>query len=475
MMRVDATHQRPMTWEESLVQAFYRLLQTVLIHRDNNQLVKTCLQIFHETLLKMSPDLDLKILISEGRLFVQGERLHFRKDLVRLISAIVDFFHRRGIDGLVFHPQVRTAPFDEILNFIRLLISAVRQDNPKEWLNNTVSFPWVSIVHGAELKRKISDEDLRKKARKTYMNALASVKEVSQKITFQGNAGVRKAKRLVQNMVDSLIEDESLFLGLSTIKDYDDYTYTHSVNVAVLSLCLGNRIGLSRNSLEQLGICALFHDLGKVEIPYEVLSKPGDLTPGEWEEMQKHPLASVRQILRLNASHDLKSKIVLAPFEHHIKYDLTGYPKMHFKQRISLLGRILHIIDVYDAITSPRPYRATSLSPDKAVSVMLEGSGVDFDPVLLKVFATMLGTYPVGSLLELDTGEMGIVADYPLGSGGAKPRIILLMKKSDATLGKGDMVDLAEKDPTSGTYLRNVVRSVNPADRGIQPASFLFS
>jgi HD-GYP domain-containing protein (c-di-GMP phosphodiesterase class II) len=474
-MTLNAPHQSPMTWEESLFQAFYRLLQTVLIHRDNNQLVKACLQTFHETLWKMGPDLDLKILVSGGRVYVQGERLHFRRDLVRLLSAVVDFFHRRGLDGLVFHPQVRTAPLDDILTFIRLLINAVRQENPQEWLNSTVRFPWVTIVHGAKLERRISEENLRKQARKTYMNALASVKEVSQKITFQGNAGVRKAKRIVQNMVDSLVEDESLFLGLSTIKDYDDYTYTHSVNVAVLSLCLGNRIGLSRNSLEQLGICALFHDLGKVEIPYEVLSKPGDLTPGEREKMQRHPLASVRQILRLNASHDLKSKIMLAPFEHHIKYDLTGYPITHFKQRISLLGRILHIIDVYDAITSPRPYRPTSLSPDKALSVMFEGSGVDFDPVLLKVFATMLGTYPIGSLLELDTGEMGIVADYPLDSGGAKPRIILLRKERDGTLGKGEMVDLADKDETSGNYLRSVVRSVNPADRGIQPARFLFS
>jgi HD-GYP domain-containing protein (c-di-GMP phosphodiesterase class II) len=280
---------------------------------------------------------------------------------------------------------------------------------------------------------------------------------------------------MVQSMVDTLVEDESLFLGLSTIKDYDDYTYTHSVNVAVLSLCLGNRIGLSRNSLEDLGICALFHDLGKVEIPLEILGKAGELNTGEWRTMEKHPLASVRQILRLNATHDLKSKIMLAPFEHHIKFDLTGYPRIHSKRRISLFGRILHITDVYDAITSPRPYRPTSLSPDKALCAMLEGSGADFDPVLLKVFATMLGTYPVGSLLELDTGEIGIVADYPLGSGGAKPRIILLMKEHDGKLRKGDMVDLAEKDPTSGAYLRNVMKSTNPADRGIQPARFLFS
>jgi HD-GYP domain-containing protein (c-di-GMP phosphodiesterase class II) len=250
-------------------------------------------------------------------------------------------------------------------------------------------------------------------------------------MSVQGYAGVRKAKRMVQNMVDVAVEDEGILLGLGTIKDYDDYTYTHSVNVAVLSLCLGNRIGLSRTSLERLGICGLFHDLGKVEIPREIVAKPE-------------------------------------------KLDTTGYPQVHFKKEISLFGRILHVADVYDAITSPRVYRRSALSPDKALGYMLKRAGTDFDPILLKVFGTMMGTYPVGTLLELDTGERGLVLDYPLESGGTLPRIILLEEDGDDEFRRGEVVDLAEKDPGTGAYRRNVVTSLNAASSGIQPANFLF-
>ena len=245
------------------------------------------------------------------------------------------------------------------------------------------------------------------------------------------------------------------------------------MNVAVLSLCLGNRIGLSKNSLEHLGICGLFHDLGKVDIPREILTKPGRLTEGEWTEMRRHPLASVRQILRLRASHGVKSKILLAPFEHHVKYNLSGYPKVDLKKDVSLFGRILQIADVYDAITSIRAYRDHALSPDQAVSLMMEGSGTDFDPILLKVFAIMMGTYPVGSLLELDTGEIGVVLDYPMQTGGSLPRVILLEKDEQGVLNRGEVVSLAEKDSATGAQQRNIVKSLNPASYGIQPSTFI--
>jgi hypothetical protein len=154
--------------------------------------------------------------------------------------------------------------------------------------------------------------------------------------------------------------------------------------------------------------------------------------------------------------------------------DLTGYPKVHFKKEISLFGRILHVADVYDAITSPRVYRRSALSPDKALGYMLKRVGTDFDPILLKVFGTMMGTYPVGTLLELDTGERGLVLDYPLESGGTLPRIILLEEDGDDEFRRGEVVDLAEKEPGTGAYRRNVVSSLNAASSGIQPANFIF-
>jgi len=463
------------TWEETLFQNLYRLIQAVRIHQDNNQLVKVCVERLRQTIAGLEPENELKLWISEGRFYVQTERLHYRKELVRIIHAMFDFFNRRAIDGMIFTPQISGTPLEEIVAFFRILIQSVEKAAPASWLEKQMEvarWPWLRILKGLEVQRR-SEMDLREKARNTYFHALSSVKDVVQRVSVQGHAGIRKAKRMVQNMVDCLSQNESLFLCLSTIKDYDDYTYAHSVNVAVLSLCLGNRIGFSRTSLEHLGICGLFHDLGKVDIPHEILAKPGHLTEDEWHQMQNHPMSSVRQILKLHASHDLKSKIVLAPFEHHIKFDLSGYPHVLFKNKVSLFGRILQIADVYDAITSPRAYRSTFLSPDQAINFMMKSAGKDFDPVLLKVFAIMMGTYPVGSLLELDTGEWGIVSDYPMESGGHLPRIVLLQKESNGSYKRGETIDLSEKDPDTGSLRRNVVKSLNAAAHGIQSASFL--
>jgi HD-GYP domain-containing protein (c-di-GMP phosphodiesterase class II) len=328
-------------------------------------------------------------------------------------------------------------------------------------------------VNKKDLTTNQSDPNVKEKAKNTYVNAVAAVKQVAQKISTQGFAGVRKAKRMIQSMIDLALQDEAVMIGLGTIKDYDDYTYTHSVNVAVLSLCLGNRIGLSRTSLERLGICGLFHDLGKVEVPREIVTKPGALNESEWEKIKKHPLSSVRQILKLQASHDLKSEILLAPYEHHLRHDLSGYPKVHFIKKVSLLGRILHITDVYDAITSPRVYRPAVFSPDQAISHMIEGAGTDFDPILLKVFAIMMGTYPPGTLLQFDTGEIGLVTDYPVESGGKFPRVVLLDRGTTDDVKRGHLVDLSEKDPATGDYLRKTLRSLNPTAYGIQPADYI--
>jgi HD-GYP domain-containing protein (c-di-GMP phosphodiesterase class II) len=469
--------QKSASWEESLFVALHRTIQTLRIHQDNNRLVQRCLTRFKEIVSKVEMDDDLTLLIHEGRFYLQGEKVQYHKQLVSLIQALVDFFEKRGLKGLRFFPEMKDVPQREILAFFRLLIQCIEYSSPALWLSEQmggIRFSWLSIVEEKGLRRRQNGTGLKKRARTAYSSSIASVKQVSQKMSVQGYAGVRKAKRMVQNMVDVAVEDEGILLGLGTIKDYDDYTYTHSVNVAVLSLCLGNRIGLSCTSLERLGICGLFHDLGKVEIPREIVTKPEELNTGEWKVIRSHPLASVRQILKLTASHELKSEILLAPFEHHMKLDLTGYPQVHFKKEISLFGRILHIADVYDAITSPRVYRRSALSPDKALSYMWERAGTDFDPILLKVFATMMGTYPIGTLLELDTGERGLVLDYPLDSGGTLPRIVLVQEDGDGEFRRGEVVDLGEKDPETGAYLRNIVTSLNAVSSGIQPVNFVF-
>jgi HD-GYP domain-containing protein (c-di-GMP phosphodiesterase class II) len=208
------------------------------------------------------------------------------------------------------------------------------------------------------------------------------VNDVANKAS-QGMVGVRKSRRLAQSIVELIQEDKSLMIGMTTIKDFDDYTYAHSVNVALLATCLGMNSGLSDISLEHLSICALFHDLGKVGVSKKILFKKGALTDGEWEQMKAHPLIGVRKILMLNAPPSLRSRIILGPFEHHLNLDMTGYPQTQFVTRLSLMGKILHIADVYEALTAERIYRPKSFTPDEALRKMWGEAGKSFDLFLL--------------------------------------------------------------------------------------------
>ncbi|MGV8074989.1 MAG: HD-GYP domain-containing protein [Syntrophobacteraceae bacterium] len=475
MTQLDQNEQA-VIWEENFLIAFFRMIQTLRLYDDNNQLTKQCVIQFKECVDRLFADETLTVLISSGRVYIQGEKLSYRRGMIQALHDVFDFFGSRKLQGLVFYPAFKSASFTETTSFVRLLIASAEKDDPVVWLTKSMEGrpqSGVEFIPASESETPKHRRDQREKARTTYMHAQSSIKEVAQKLALQGHSGIRKTKRMVQNMIDVAIEDESILLGLSTIRDYDDYTYSHSVNVSVLSICLGNRIGLSRTSLTYLGICGLFHDLGKVEVPREILNKPGKLNDHEWHHMRKHPLSSVRQILKLGASHDLKARIVLAPFEHHLKLDLSGYPHTNFKKKVSLFGRILQITDFYDAVTSPRVYRAAAFTPNEAIHRLLAGAGREFDLILARVFATMMGSYPVGTLLRLDTGEIGLVMGYPKGVERSLPQVVLLESDTHEELSRGEVVDLDERNPGTGTLKRNVLGTIQPETLGVQPARFL--
>ncbi|HVN71311.1 MAG TPA: HD domain-containing phosphohydrolase, partial [Desulfomonilia bacterium] len=237
--------------------------------------------------------------------------------------------------------------------------------------------------------------------------------------------------------------------------------------------CLGRHVGLSKVILEHLTVCGLFHDLGKVGVSKDILLKPGELNSDEWEKMRRHPLIGVRKILRLQAPHALKSRIILGPFEHHLNPDLTGYPRTHFMKKLSLLGKILRIVDVYEALTSERSYRPRAFSPDEALRRMWGERGKNFDTPLLKCFINMVGVYPIGTVVELDTGEIGLVMDYPDESEKALPLIMLLVEDGNGGFTRGELINLAAQEMRGDTPLRKVVRGINPSRLGIQPSEYL--
>jgi HD-GYP domain-containing protein (c-di-GMP phosphodiesterase class II) len=223
--------------------------------------------------------------------------------------------------------------------------------------------------------------------------------------------------------------------------------------------------------MTELGVTAMLHDIGKSKIPKEVLNKPGKLDDAEWNQMKKHPLAGVEIVLNLKQLGEINPKMVLGIFDHHLKNDLTGYPKVFRKKDPCLYGRIIQIADVYDAMTTPRVYRKSSYTPEQALAIMLKDRGVCFDPILLKIFIGLVGLHPIGSLVMLDTKEMGIIYKAnPDAKFMDRPLVILVSRDQKGDV-KKEFADLMDVD-AQGRFKRSVVKTLDPNKYHIDIAKY---
>jgi HD-GYP domain-containing protein (c-di-GMP phosphodiesterase class II) len=493
---------RNLSEELQFLYSLHMLINSAKVYGDNNHLLISAVENFLGVIAKFAQEDDeITFFASSGRFYLQLEKIIYPSKLASLVNTMLAFFEKRKIKGLRFYLSTLEAPVNVVASFARLLNQCLNEEDSPDWLEAQLDadeFAWVDPVplSDTELENAIPVEDetkttapveeelpeeekdkeqeKKRKALQAYGYALNSLQEISQKVSSDKNASIKKALRMVHIMIDTVMDDNNVLLSLSTIRDYDDYTFTHSLNVAILSMCLGHRIGLSKKLLETLSLSAMFHDLGKIDVPKNILNKPGKLSDHEFKEMRNHSIYSVRQIILLKASQKRKAEMMLPPFEHHLKYDLSGYPQSPRKKPLSLFGRIICIADVFDAITAKRVYRSFSISPDRALGIMQEGSGKDFDPVLLKVFINMIGVYPIGTLLMLDNDEMGLVAKYGGESGDDKELWVqLLTTPEQGGFEKGELINLGPLNQETKSFNRPVLESLHPSAFNIQPADFI--
>ncbi|HSB05340.1 MAG TPA: HD-GYP domain-containing protein [Thermodesulfobacteriota bacterium] len=339
-----------------------------------------------------------------------------------------------------------------------------------------------AIKRGGLTRTVTSDEETyvdseyqKRHSKETYFKLINLVKEVSESIRSQKRFNVRKAKRLMQNAVDAVLQDETALLGLATIKNYDEYTFNHSVNVAIYAIAIGQRIGIPKKPLSHLGMAGLFHDLGKVQLPKEILNKTGKLTPEERTVTRSHPVVGAKIVMKMKEWGELSTRMINGAFEHHLKYDLSGYPRLTRKLRLSLFGRIIALADFYDALVRPRMHNRFPYISEKILGIMLERSGKDFDPSLVKVFINMLSIFPLGTLVLLDTSEMGIVTKIHEDAEDIDRPQVCLISYSSGEYRKGKVVDLRETDQTetTGKYKRTILKTLNPNEYNINVAEFL--
>ncbi len=323
---------------------------------------------------------------------------------------------------------------------------------------------WDSVVELGELRRR---------ARRTFFHALRCSRWHAGRLAGESVPELRRSRQVVHQIIDTLVEEEFSLLALTALKAFDVQTFLHSVNVCILSTALGQRLGLNKRELSELGVAALFHDLGKMTVPKPVLHKPGTFNPAEWEIMRTHPLEGVRTLLRAGKLSDLVIKVMLVGLEHHMRYDLTGYPRLGDQWEISVLSRIVSIADCYDAMTSRRSYEEERLIPHRVMVHMLGRAGKNFDPVLMRLFVCLLGLYPVGSLVELATGELSVVvASDPQDP--TCPVVRLVRERDGRLIDPTDLrlLNLAEcTDLGAGT--RRILRALDPEEERIDLTSYL--
>jgi HD-GYP domain-containing protein (c-di-GMP phosphodiesterase class II) len=341
-------------------------------------------------------------------------RLRVEVDLFLSYHYVLDEFKRRNLASAAFSSR---AGAEDLLDFLYAFREAglvPPGEDPFQRLHEGLGeredpVVLVSPLLEGDTALVYSPEDVRQRSFATFFKAVYLTRGILSTVRTQRVMNVRRAKRLVTSLVDILSLDESTLLGLTNIKNFDDYTYNHSVNVCVLSLAVGRRLGLKRRQLSELGLSALFHDLGKTTLPSSLLNKQGKLDREELERLRRHPVDGVKQIITLKGLSKVTAKLIISVFRHHNNHDGSGYSVLREDEEQSLYSRIIRIADSYDAMTSKRIYRRGHKNNTEAVEELWSLAGSHFDPVLLKVFITTVGIYPVGTLVQLNSGEIAVV------------------------------------------------------------------
>lgn len=211
--------------------------------------------------------------------------------------------------------------------------------------------------------------------------------------------------RMASSLVLQVMSQDQLLFDVIDLRDYDNYTYSHSMCVAILSVLIGINLDLPSSDLVNLATCGLLHDIGKLDIPLEIVNKPSDLTAAEMDIMREHPDRAVRH---LQETPMYSFKVIAGIRSHHERYDGDGYPKGKRGDEIPLYGRILALADVFDALHSNRPYRK-AWSGGQIIEYMMGNSGSHFDPSLMGAFLHSVAVYPVGTIVRLSNGSFGVV------------------------------------------------------------------
>jgi putative nucleotidyltransferase with HDIG domain len=304
-------------------------------------------------------------------------------------------------------------------------------------------------------------------ARQVYTKAVTNAESIWSAAKAGEPPDPAQARSIIDSMTRLVFQDRTSLMALTSLKRHDNYTFTHMVNVAALSMAMARSLQLEGAMLREFGYAALMHDIGKVQTPLEVLNKPDKLNDEEFTIMKRHVVDGAH-ILRKTPETPALAPVVA--FEHHLRQDLSGYPENIGSRALNLCTQVVSIVDVFDALRSNRAYRA-GLATDRIKHIMQQQEGTAFNRTLLRRFVNMMGLYPVGTLVRLNTEETGVVTEtHP--DDPFRPQVKLILDARGQAYETPLLTNTWDRD-ARGEFPRAVVEAVDGAEMGIDPLKYL--
>lgn len=406
-----ADGQRQRTLGATLLSRFHAVLRGMRLYDATNRALHAQQQELLDVIVELMDD-DLTLLGMGEYFYVSGVRVRAAGPQIAVFRAVLTELEARELGGLRFTHGLTVGELEIFLRIFQAAkntpgAAAFEEACSKAGVKHVSSIRAKDPSLNAEPEPEVAEADReRRNTRKVFHKAISGTRDVMQRTARTGRPALQQARRVVQPVVDQLLRNADSLVGMTALKQHDEYTYAHCVNVSILSVRMGQQLGLGRSDLANIGVAALLHDTGKIAVPLEVLHKPGQLNDDEWRAIRRHPIEGVRIVSRLPGISELMLDSMRVAFEHHMHVDHSGYPKVRDGRPLGAFSRIVAVADIFDAVTAHRAYRKRPMTAHEALRLLLGKEREHFDLAVLGALVRTVGLYPAGTVFQTNAGRL---------------------------------------------------------------------
>jgi putative nucleotidyltransferase with HDIG domain len=379
------------------------------------------------------------------------------------MGPLIQRLRHNGVERITIE---RGVTLDELTRFVAA-ITALEQQDAARPETAFVGMPHIRVGRVNVDERSAGELADIATIKRMYTEAVSVATDVWNSAQTEGKPDATIARTMIDGLAQAVAQNRSALLALTTLKNYDNYTFTHMVNVSILTMGQARGLGIDGPLLREFGLAGLMHDIGKVRTPLEILNKPDKLTTDEFTIMKRHTVDGAEM---LRSTPDIPTLAPVVAFEHHLRNDGTGYPDGAKRPTLNVGTMLCGIADVYDAMRSQRAYQAAHPT-DRILEVLKRNDGKQFDQNLVRRFVQLIGIYPVGNLVRLNTGEVGVVRSIHAPD-PYRPQVRVLFDRAGERLDLPYDISLWEIVAAEGRP-SHVVAPVDPATFEIDPLTLI--